>query len=169
MKVVYRYFLDSFGLSFLFGFNPNHTETSFNEIERDKLAAGRIHKDVPSSNNTLIALTERMVRYQWQEKRVINAMPPIPFPREWSEVTPGNLGNSAIFPGYLTDALGRRLPLTTSTSPQWLFKKPGTNGQIVVPIGMTAMVEAYSTGSNSRSVDLSRFSKLNSCDLSSTP
>lgn len=93
-------------------------------------------------------MTERSVRYQWQEK-VIDAMPPIPFPREWSEMTPGNLGNSAIFPGSLTDALGRRLPLTTSTSPQWLFKKPGTLGQVMVQIGMTAVIEASSPNDSS--------------------
>jgi hypothetical protein len=160
MKLFFCFIIGLIWASFLFGCNPTQFESTFSpsEIEpesksdsprqSDKLINRRVQKEIPS-HYTLIALTERMVRFQWQEKRVIDAMPPIPLPREWSEMTPGNLGNSALFPGSLTDALGRRLPLTTSTSPQWLFKKPGTLGRVMVQIGMTAEIEASSPNDSS--------------------
>lgn len=106
------------------------------------------HQALPS-NYTWISVAERMIRYQWQLESVINAAPPVPFPKEWSSMTHGNLGNSAVFPRTLKDSLGRELPLTTSTSPQWLFKKPGAKGQVMVQIGMIAEIEASSPNDSS--------------------
>lgn len=127
-------------------YQPGIIEDDTISTETNQLQHIIPHETLPASN-TWIAVTERMVRYQWQEKRVIDAMPPIPIPREWSVTTPGSLGSSAMFPSTLVDALGRRLTLTTSTSPQWLYKKPNTT--TMVQIGMTAQVEAANPNDSS--------------------
>lgn len=76
-------------------------------------------------------MLDREVHYLSEGEAAVADARPIPIPSGW-EFGPGQTGHAALFPPRVVDARGEPMDVYSSTSPQWLYKQPGTGRMVQI-------------------------------------
>ncbi|MBK6848423.1 MAG: exo-alpha-sialidase [Proteobacteria bacterium] len=103
--------------------------TTISDAPRDARAGDAAGQAQPGGRQLFVL--DREVHYLSEGEAAWGDARPIPIPAAW-DFGPGKTGNAALFPRRVVDARGQQMDVYSSTSPQWLYKQPGTGRMVQI-------------------------------------